>query len=233
MLLGFSSSPKVWVYLSGRGIPTGDISQISVVDFLASSLKPEGFKGRLNGKLSPQSIRSELYGLVSTLKFQFGLEIDPTVKGSLIKRFITGALKLASARVDVFPKWDLRNLLTLLCSNRFEPSEERSFRRCKYKAIILMMLTTGRRFEDVQALTKVWHQCRSQTGDIYLKFTFFEGWKGKAENLYGWRPKDITLFSIAQGQDDPDLSALCPVKAFRKFWERRKDLGDPNYLWIQ
>ena len=23
------------------------------------------------------------------------------------------------------------------------------------------------------------------------------------------------------------------MKAFRKFWERRKDLGDPNYLWIR
>ena len=84
-----------------RYIPTGDISVSTVVDFLASRLKPEGFNGRLNGKLSPQSIRSELYGLVSPLKFQFGLEIDPTVKGSLIKRFITGAFRLASARLDV------------------------------------------------------------------------------------------------------------------------------------
>ena len=71
-----------------RDIPIGDISVSTVVDFLASRLKPEGFKGRLNGKLSPQSIRSELYGLISPLIFQFGLEIDPTVRGSLIKNLL-------------------------------------------------------------------------------------------------------------------------------------------------
>ena len=61
-----------------------------------------------------------------------------------------------------------------------------------------MMLATGRRFEDVQALTEDWHQCKSQTGVIYLKFTFYEGWKGKAEYLDGWRPTDITLFLLTK-----------------------------------
>ena len=71
-----------------------------------------------------------------------------------------------------------------------------------------MMLATGRRFEDVQALTKEWSQCVSQTGAVYLKFTFYADWKGKAENEDGWHPKDITLFPIDQGVNDPDLSAL-------------------------
>ena len=80
-----------------------------------------------------------------------------------------------------------------------------------------MMLAIGRRLEDVQALTKTWHQCASEDGTVYLRFSFFDGWKGKAENLDGWRPHDITLFAIDQGVNDPDLSALCPLRAFRIF----------------
>ena len=87
--------------------------------------------------------------------------------------------------------------------------EKRSLDTCRLKAIILMMLATGRRLEEVQALTKAWRQCVSQDGTNFLKFSFYDSWKGKAESLDGWHPHDITLFTIDQGENDPDLSALC------------------------
>ena len=80
------------------------------------------------------------------MRFQFGLEIDPTVKGSLVKRFMAGAFRLASPRSDNFPRWNLKDLLAYLGSEVFEPPERSSFANCKLKAIILMMLATGRRF---------------------------------------------------------------------------------------
>ena len=120
----FNQYQGVWSrfieFLSSRGIPAGAISEATVLDFLTSRLKPEGCKGRVKGKLSPRSLRTELYGLISPLKFQFGLEIDPTAKGSLIKRFITAALRLPSVRANLFPRWDVCHL-TLLSSSKFEP----------------------------------------------------------------------------------------------------------------
>ena len=220
-------------HLSEESIPAGDISETTVVDFLASRLKPDGFKGRLKGKLSPQSIRSELYGLLGPLRFQFGLEIDPTIKGSLIKRFLAGAFRLAVPRSDNFPKWNLKDLLNYLSSEVFEPPDRSSLDDCKLKAIILMMLATGRRFEEVQALTRTWLRHVTRSGIVYYRFTFYEGWRAKAQNDDGWCPEDIILFPIDQGPDLPDLSHLCPVRAFQAFWDRCKFLGDPSFLWLE
>ena len=130
---------------------------------------------------------------------------------------MAGAFRLASIRSDKFPKWDLKDLLAYFGSDVFEPSEHSSFDNCKLKAIILMILATGRRFEDVQALTKSWQRQKTKSGIEYYRFTFFEGWKGKAQNHDGWCPEDIILFPIDQGPDLPDLSHLCPVKAFLNF----------------
>ena len=34
-------------------------------------------------------------------------------------------------------------------------------------------------------------------------------------------PHDITLYAIDQEEDGPDLSALCPLRAFRLYWVKR------------
>ena len=69
-------------------------------------------------------------------------------------RYLTSAIKMPSDRSDMFSKWDVRDLLAYLSSPVFEPMEDMSWETCRVKAIILMMLATGRRLEDVQALTK-------------------------------------------------------------------------------
>ena len=95
------------------------------------------------------------------------------------------------------------------------------------------MLATGRRFEEVQALTRTWLRHVTRSGIVYYRFTFYEGWRAKAQNDDGWCPEDIILFPIDQGPDLPDLSHLCPVRAFQVFWEKRQFLGDPSYLWLK
>ena len=66
--------------------------------------------------------------------------------------FISALVSWPSSKVDGFPKWKLKDLLDYLESRVFEPLEEKSFEICRSKALILMMLATGRRLEDIQAL---------------------------------------------------------------------------------
>ena len=94
--------------------------------------------------------------------------------------------------------------------------EEKSLETCRDKALILMMLATGRRLEDIQALES-WKKCRSNEGALFLRFKPYEGWKGKAVSIdSSWRPKDVTLYAIDE-VEGKDLSALCPLRAFRIF----------------
>ena len=118
------------------------------------------------------SLRTELYGLIFPLWFQYGVAIDPTSCWSISKRYLTSAIKLPSDRSDMFPKWDVRDLLAYLSSRVFEPMVDKSRENCRVTAIILMMLATGRRLEDVQALTKTWYECISGDGISYVRFTF-------------------------------------------------------------
>ena len=58
-------------YLTSEKIPAGKVREVTVLDYLSSRLKPPGIKGRVKGKLSPQSLGTELYGLISPLWFVY------------------------------------------------------------------------------------------------------------------------------------------------------------------
>ena len=107
--------------------------------------------------------------------------------------------------------------MNYLQSDTYEPMCDKSLHRCREKAIILLMLATGRRLEDAQALSKTWQECTSQDGTPYIRFKFYEGWYGKAVRDDPWHPDDITLLAIDQSPDDPDLSNHYPLRAFRMF----------------
>ena len=203
------------------------------MNYLSSRLKTPGVIGREKGKLAAQSIKTEFYGLVAPLWFKYGIVLDPTARGSLSKRYLTSASKIPSVRKDLFPNWDLRLLLRYLQSDIYEPMCDKSLPRCREKAIILLMLATGRRLEDAQALSKTWQECTSRDGTPFIRFKFYEGWYGKAVGDDPWRPDDIILFAIDQGPNDPNLSTLCPLRAFRFYWQKRKDLEDLNFLWMR
>ena len=81
-------------------------------------------------------------------------------------------------------------------------------------------------------LPKTWYECVSGDGTSYVRFSFYDGWSGKAVRLDNWRSHDITLYAIEQDKDGQDLRSLCPLRAFRIYWEKRKDLEDPKFLWM-
>ena len=127
--------------------------------------------------------------------------------------------------------WNLKDLLDYLESSVFEPMEEKSLENCRDKALILMMLATGRRLEDIQALES-WEKCRSKEGALFLKFKPYEGGKGKAVSIdSSWRPKDVMLYAIDEVKGK-DLSARCPLRAFCIFSNMRSAQGSSQRLWL-
>ena len=46
--------------------------------------------------------------------------------------------------------WNLKDLLDYLESSVFEPMEEKSLETCRDKALIPLLLATGRRLEDIE-----------------------------------------------------------------------------------
>ena len=57
--------------------------------------------------------------------------------------FFSALVNLPSKKVDVFPEWNLKDLLDYLESEAFEPMSSKSIEKCRVKAIILMMMATG------------------------------------------------------------------------------------------
>ena len=231
----FSQYQAVWIrfvnYLESLNIPADGVCEATVLNYLSSRLKPPGAIGRVVGKLSPSSIGTELYGLVFPLHAIFHITVDPAARGSIFKKYLTGIAKLPDHRTDLFPKWKLQDLLRYLESDRFEPLDSKPWQICREKAIILMMLATGRRLDDVSALTTRWFEENLPCGTPIVRFTYYEGWSGKAQRADGWRPKDVFLYAIEH--DGQDRSALCPLRAFRLYWDKRADLGDPDSLWFE
>ena len=230
----FKQYQAVWIrfvnYLKSQNIPAGGVREATVLNYLSSRLKPQGAVGRVVGKLSPSSIGTELYGLVFPLHAIFNISIDVTTKGSIFKKYLTGIAKLPDNRTDLFPTWKLQDLLDYLCSDRFEPLNTKPWKICREKAVILLMLATGRRLADVAALTARWSDTTLADGTPIVKFTFYSGWTSKAHGADGWKSDDIFIYAIEN--DGQDRSALCPVRAFRLFWNKRHALGDPNWLWL-
>ena len=210
-------------YLRKKDISAVGVKEAIVLNYLTSRL----------GQVKAKTLRTELYGLINPLWAEFGLKIDTTAKYSLTKKYLTAILHQKSSKPDLFPEWDLQHLLNYLKSEVFEPLEDKSLDVCLAKAVILLMLATGRRLEDVSACTTDWQELRTPDGQPYIKFKPFDGWSGKAvRGGNNWEPKDITLFGIEE-VEGVDLKPLCPLRAFRCLWNKRKDLGDPEFLWLQ
>ena len=210
-------------YLRKKDISAVGVKEATVLNYLTSRL----------GQVKAKTLRTELYGLINPLWAEFGLKIDTTAKYSLTKKYLTAILHQKSSKPDLFPEWDLQHLLNYLKSEVFEPLEDKSLDVCLAKAVILLMLATGRRLEDVSACTTDWQELRTPDGQPYIKFKPFDGWSGKAvRGGNNWEPKDITLFGIEE-VEGVDLKPLCPLRAFRCLWNKRKDLGDPEFLWLQ
>ena len=51
-------------HLLREKIPAGKVSEVTVLDYQSSCLKPPGIKARVKGKIGPQSFGTEFFGLI-------------------------------------------------------------------------------------------------------------------------------------------------------------------------
>ena len=219
-------------FLLKKNISGENIKEATVLNYLSSRVRDP--VRRRKGRVAPLSARTELYGIRNPLWAKYDLKLDTTSPHSVTKMFISGLVNSPSPAVDNFPKWNLKVLLDYLESDVFEPLVEKSWEISRSKALILMMLATGRRFEDIQALQK-WNLYKYKDAR-FIRFRAYEGWKGKAVSSKSrWRPKPVVIYPISN-REGKDLSALCPLRAFRIFWEASKTtraaLGSPQRLWL-
>ena len=92
-----------------------------------------------------------------------------------------------------FPKWSLERLLKFLNSSVFEPLERASWRVISNKLLVLVFLNTGRRCNEIGAMSGYsWEK-----GKVIFKW--FPDFKANLKSYFGdWisdPPKNLLLFS--------------------------------------
>ena len=203
-------------YLQCMDISPDQVKEATVVNFLEYRMSVDG--------VLPNTVRQNFYGLIGPLRAAFNLKVSAKDPCSLIRIFLSGALRSDKGNQrDMFPTWHCKDLIDYLKLNLFEPLETNvNFERVRAKAVVLLMLATGRRLEDVSALISDWERIVISEDSYMIKFRFYDGWTGKAERpLDNWVSPRITLFAIdpVEGQD---REVLCPLHAFNRFWSLRQ-----------
>ena len=96
-------------YLRKEKISRAEVKESTVLNYLSSRLKNPAKPEK--GKVAPLTLRKELYSLLKPLSAKYGLRLDTTSMYSHTKAFLSSLLNLPSSKVDVFPEWNLKDLL--------------------------------------------------------------------------------------------------------------------------
>ena len=80
----------------------------------------------------------------------------------------------------IFPKWSLGTLLRFLNSPVFEPLDQASWRVIRKKLLILVLLNTGRRINEIGAICGF-----DFTKKVEVIFKWFPDFKAKMETYFG------------------------------------------------
>ena len=146
------------------------------------------------------------------LIFHFNLDVTE----ERLKRFMQGVFNLRPPSRDKrMPVWLLDDLLKFLCSEVFEPLEQKPFRIVKKKTLVLLLLATGRRSIEIAKLSRKsrW-QGRGPTRRLFLEW--LPGFLPKASGP-DFMPEPPSILSAL---GDGDLARhVCPVRAFQVFSE--------------
>ena len=93
-------------------IPRAEISESTVLIYLSSRFRDPAKRGK--GKVVPLTLRTELYGLRNPLWAKYGLKLDTTSIYSVPRMYISALVSCPSPKVDLFPKWKLKDLIDYL-----------------------------------------------------------------------------------------------------------------------
>ena len=214
----YQSGWKQWLnYLNQENITDRDICIATVCNFLAKKFFLE--ERALN------TIKNYYYAIRDPLKFLYKLDIYTC---SEISQLFAGAFQLRPPKkaIELWPRWDINDLLSYLCSSVFEPLERAPWEKIMIKTIILILINTGRRMCEIAYLTI---DFQTPSSNVVI-LNWIAGFLAKAQREFlDWTPK---LPQIVASPIPHDL--LCPVRAFRIYHKLRLAKGRDAYngmLW--
>ena len=215
----YQSGWKLWLaYLDSFNISNEEVTAVTFCNFLA-------YHGvQIDRALS--TVKVYFYAIRKPFKLVY--HTDLPAKEDLDNLF-NGLyhLKPPPTKEQLAPKWNLTSLLKFLRSDNFEPLQSVSFKMVEIKAFILILLATGRRVGEISktAFDSV------TISDEKVELGWFPNFKAKAQRSNSsWRPENPSFFALRGAPDD----LLCPVRAFRTYYELRCTLPEDaygGYLW--
>ena len=218
----YQSGWKLWLsYLQSHNIPNEKVNAVTLCNFLV-------FQGvQISRALS--TLKVYYYSIRKPFKLVYNTDLPP--KEDLDELF-NGIYHLnpPPTKEDLAPKWDLTSLLNYLRGEEFEPLSSAPVDMVEIKAFILILIATGRRVGEISSATfdKV-----KFIGDDKVELGWSPTFRVKAQrSKSSWSPANPS-FSVLRGTSD-DL--LCPVRAFRAYYEIRCSLPHDaygGYLWTR
>ena len=141
-------------------------------------------------------------------------------------RFAHLEYPLSSSRV---PPWDLSRVLSFLRGPPFEPLSSFSLWDLTRKVLFLVLLTTARRVDELQAVSA---EVSSSGGDLFL--TYLPEFRAKSVSKARPLPRSFRVRSLTDFVGDlPDELLLCPVRALCCYLYRTSSFPSrPRSLFI-
>ena len=198
---------SVWVkfraFLDFNQVYHGDVNEVVVFNFLAFHVVVE----------------KRQYRTIATyrcaLKLPFFIIFNIILDGVLSDCFMRGVFNFKPPQKHApMPSWSLNTLLAFLKSGEFEPLEEVAWRRLIQKCLCLLLLASGRRIGEIANLSKISHWDLS-SGSLFLDW--LPSFTPKHFNA-SFQPDCPSIEAIRS--DDPDVSLLCPFRAYSIFLNR-------------
>ena len=189
-----------WCY--NRGIRTEDVLTSTIINFLGRKF--------LDDDRALSTIKTYYYAIREPVKYAYGLDIYDNE--DIKKLFAAIWRKKPGVKgMRLMPKWSLEDLLNFLNSSHFEPLADASNEHKLKKAVILLLIATGRRICELSGMIR---SCIFLPNGI-IKFQWYDGFTAKAESFWSeWQSSLPQIVPISSNE-----VKLCPVRAFRAFYE--------------
>lgn len=166
--------------------------------------------------LAPASVKVFRSAIHTSLKQLGGRIRGQTARPSLIKDVVRGIDAVSVQSPRRCPAWDIMVVLEYLRSSAFEPLRSLSRKDLTLKTVFLVMLASGRRCSEVNALSGLVSDIARDRDGAYI-LRFLPEFRAKNQSAGDRSPSvRIPPLSSILGPDDEDRF-LCPVRALRSY----------------
>ena len=214
---------KFLSFLSTRNIPHARISIPVVCDFI---------------EFHCTTMRREYRTLTTykcALRYPILIALNLDINSLTTDLFMRGIFNYnPPIKAKGMPTWSINSVLRFLRSPVFEPLESASFIRLTQKALLLILLASGRRISEIANLSRSSTYLHARKA---LSLGWVEGFspKNRTPNFSPENPS-IGFLSLNRIEDNN----LCPVRAYKMYLLKSRELMDdfplpllPKCLWVR